>query len=156
MKIINNFLAPQLFGTTCRRTFFNHLSMPISTTTTIQQQQSSSLFRGALLSASLHCQMRHKRSSFYIKTMKNWKPPKKLKTKVMPNYLLIFVQSAVKKRFRLTGTGTLRRRMAGKRHHSWAKNRKKVNQLTKWVPIRGQFKKNIVKTMQGTHNKHKQ
>jgi ribosomal protein L35 len=44
--------------------------------------------------------------------------PKKLKTK-----------SAAKKRFRITGGGKIKRRMAGKQHHAWAKNRAKKNKL---------------------------
>ena len=37
--------------------------------------------------------------------------PKKLKTK-----------SAAAKRFRVTGSGKLKRRLAGKQHHAWSKN----------------------------------
>jgi ribosomal protein L35 len=49
------------------------------------------------------------------------KPPKKLKTK-----------SAVKKRFRITGSGKLKRRLSGKQHHAWSKTRSKKNTLREW------------------------
>lgn len=57
---------------------------------------------------------------------------KKLKTK-----------SSAKKRFTITGSGKIKRHQAGKRHHAWAKNRKRINKLGKtvFVTCRGDKKK---------------
>lgn len=58
--------------------------------------------------------------------------PRKLKTK-----------TAAKKRFRITGGGKLKRRMAGKQHHAWSKNRARKNKLRqyKFVTNRSIYKR---------------
>ncbi|KAL9644291.1 hypothetical protein ABK040_005752 [Willaertia magna] len=42
-------------------------------------------------------------------------------------------KSAAAKRFRVTGSGKIKRKQAGKRHHAWSKNRKRINRLGKTV-----------------------
>ena len=43
--------------------------------------------------------------------------------------------SATKKRFRVTGTGKIKRTQAYRRHHAWAKNSKKIQQFRSSVYV---------------------
>jgi len=44
-------------------------------------------------------------------------------------------KTSAKKRFRVTGSGKIKRKQAGKRHHAWSKNRKRLNRLGKTVLV---------------------
>ncbi|EFC49809.1 predicted protein [Naegleria gruberi] len=44
-------------------------------------------------------------------------------------------KTSAKKRFRITGSGKIKRKQAGKRHHAWSKNRKRLNRLGKTVLV---------------------
>merc|ERR1712166_860318 len=55
---------------------------------------------------------------------------------------------SLKKRFKLTGTGHLKRCKAGKRHLARSKSRKRINSLSDFNHfVTGQFKKNILARM---------
>lgn len=112
---------------------FNSIQLTKNNISTPSIPHATSLLYSPLLNTT---QIRQRVSTVYQKKMKAFKAPKKLKTK-----------SSIKKRFRLSNTGTLKRRSTNKQHHAWAKNRAKINQLGQWRTVEGKMKKNMLRLM---------
>ncbi|KAG2373105.1 hypothetical protein C9374_012837 [Naegleria lovaniensis] len=95
-------------------------------------KQSSSLLNGALSFGPSIFNQSNIRFRRIVRHNKLVTGVKKLKTK-----------SSAKKRFRVTASGKIKRHQAGKRHHAWSKNRKRLNRLGKtvFVTCRGDKKK---------------
>lgn len=55
--------------------------------------------------------------------------------------------SGCKKRFKKTATGKIKHAKSGKRHHAWAKDRKRIRNLGKGAYLQGGDHFNIIKLM---------
>jgi large subunit ribosomal protein L35 len=55
--------------------------------------------------------------------------------------------SGCKKRFKKTASGEIKYSKSGKRHHAWAKDRKRIRNLGKSAYLQGQDHLNIIKLM---------